>query len=802
MTKRVSFGTLLVLITALTACGGAADRKAAYMQKGQALYDAGNYEKARLEFKNVLQIDPKDVPARFALAQTLEKVQDWRGAAGNYLAVIEADPKHQQALSKMGQIYLLGHNFDEAKKIADKLLALNAKDPDGLTLSAGLKAMNKDLDGAMVDAKAALVAKPGHLNASALLASIYLQSGKPDESIAVLKTAIAADPKNTTIQSILARVYNQLNKPKEAGDLFAAIVKEEPKVLGHRLRLAQFYLAQKDIDKTEAVLKSAIAEIKDDPKEATAAKLNYVEFLAKNRDSDKAISTLVGMVDAEADNHELRAALGKLYEAANKPDKAKEVFQAIIDREKDKTSPEALSAKTRIAVVTARQGDKAGAKKLVEEVLKDNPRDRDGLILRGTLALDAGDATAAIADYRAAMKDDPTASEVSRLLAKAHLANKEPQLAIDTLKKAADANPSDIALRGDLANVYSVQKDLDSAIGQLEEVLKIQPTNEQAYEAIFKIRAFQKDWAKAHAVADRLKIALPNNATGFYFDGLAYQGENKLADSLEQFESALAVAPDAVQPLSQLIKSHLAMGKQDVAEKRLAEVVERNPKNFVAYNLTGELQLASKRYVDAQKTFETALGINDKWAILYRNLASAQIANGKESDAIATMEKGIEATKGSALLVTGLATYLEKAGKLDEAIAQYDRVLKENPKSDLAINNLAMLLIEYKDDDASRKRAKALAASLAASNQAAYLDTVGWVAYKTGDAQKAAEILEKAVQAAPDAAIMRYHLGMAYVTLGNDVLAKDNLKQALEGTPDYRGVKEAKAALAKLEAAK
>ena len=66
MMKRAPLATLLILLATLTACGGAADRKAAYMEKGQALFDAGNYDKARLEFKNVLQIDPKDVPARFA----------------------------------------------------------------------------------------------------------------------------------------------------------------------------------------------------------------------------------------------------------------------------------------------------------------------------------------------------------------------------------------------------------------------------------------------------------------------------------------------------------------------------------------------------------------------------------------------------------------------------------------------------------------------------------------------------------------------------------------------------------------
>lgn len=799
MLKRTATIAVLALSLGLAACGGAEDRKAAYFEKGQALFKEGNYEKARLEFKNVLQIDPKDVPARYALAETLEKLQDWRGAAGHYLAVIEADPSHKPALAKMGQLYLLGRNVEEAKKMGEKLLALDPKDPDGLVIQASMKALNKDVDGAVVDAQAALAAHPGHLNASALLASLYLQTGKPDESIATLKTALEKDPKNTTVQSLLARVYGQIGKNDEAGKLYQAIVEQEPDVLGHRLRLSQFYIGAKDLDKAEAALKDAAARKFEDPKETAAAKLSLVEFQAKNRSGEKAIETLEAMVKAEPEDQELRSGLGKLYEAANQLDKAREVYTKIVEGQDDKKSPQALTARTRLAVVEGRAGDKAKARTLVDEVLKDNPGNRDALVLRGTLMVDEKDYAGAIADFRAALKDDPGSVELNRILARAHLVNKEPQLAIDTLKKALEANPQDILMRGDLANVYSSQKDLDSALGQLQDVLKIDPKNKSAFEGIFKIHVFREELAKAHEVADQMKITLPEDPMGFYLDGLVYQGEKKLPESIQQFESALAVSPDAVQPLSQLIKSHLAMGKADVAEKRLLEVIERNPKNFVAHNLAGEIKLAAKQFDAAKKFFEDALAINANWAILYRNLAAAQVGLKQEDAAIATMEKGIEATKGSALLVTSLATYLEKAGKLDQAIGQYEKILKENPKSDLALNNLAMLLIEYRDDDTSRKRAKTLAESIADRSQPAYLDTIGWVLYKNGDAQSAAEMLEKAVQAAPDAAIMRYHLGMAYAALGNEVLAKDNLKHATEGTPDYRGLQEAKATLAKLE---
>ena len=60
--------------------------------------------------------------------------------------------------------------------------------------------------------------------------------------------------------------------------------------------------------------------------------------------------------------------------------------------------------------------------------------------------------------------------------------------------------------------------------------------------------------------------------------------------------------------------------------------------------------------------------------------------------------------------------------------------------------------------------------------------------------------MEKAVAAAPDAAIIRYHLGMAYMAQGNEVLAKDNLTQAVESNIEFRGLDKAKAVLAKIDA--
>ena len=135
----------------LAACGGAEDRKAAHMAKGEEFLAAENYEKARLEFKNVLQIDPEDVAARFALAETAEKLQNLRGAVGNYLRVVELDPNHIEARIKLGQIYMLGRAFDKSGEQVEAVLVLEPENVDALALRGGLKAAEGDEKGARAD---------------------------------------------------------------------------------------------------------------------------------------------------------------------------------------------------------------------------------------------------------------------------------------------------------------------------------------------------------------------------------------------------------------------------------------------------------------------------------------------------------------------------------------------------------------------------------------------------------------------------------------------------------------------------
>ena len=59
-------------------------------------------------------------------------------------------------------------------------------------------------------------------------------------------------------------------------------------------------------------------------------------------------------------------------------------------------------------------------------------------------------------------------------------------------------------------------------------------------------------------------------------------------------------------------------------------------------------------------------------------------------------------------------------------------------------------------------------------------DTLGWILLKRGDAKKALAYFEKAVESFPENAVMRSHLGEAYLVLGEKTNARHQFKKALQ----------------------
>jgi len=786
------FLTAICTVLLLAGCGGAQSRKARHLEKGQAFMAEKNYEKARLEFRNALQIMPLDSEARYENGVVDESLGNIREAAQFYQGAIDSNADNVAARARLGRIFALGGAPDKAIATVSPSLEKHPDDAKLLTVRASAKMQLKDVAGAQSDAERAVQLAPTDEDAVAVLAGVYKAENQVDKAETLLQESIKKDPDTVELRLVLAQLEASREQPAQVEALLVDLVRLRPAERSHRLRLAQFYARTNHPDEAERTLREGVKALPDD-RFMTAA---LVEFLATRRSREAAEKELDTLVAAHPKDYDLKFLQAQFYEQGKDFAKAEAVYQAVIAAAQ--LEAPGITARNRLAALRVELNDVPGAERLIGEVLAASPRDNDALILRGNLALARKDPRTAIADLRSVLRDQPNAVGVMRTLARAHLANGEPALAEETMRRAVEASPKDAAAQLDLAQLLAQIGKPDLAKPVIDDLVKKQPDNRQALDLQFRVAVAVKDFVAAKSAADALVATDPKSALGFYYQGELAQADKRYEEAVRLFTIALDAQPQATEPLGALTHVLLQLQRGPEALKRLDEVINRDAKAAFAPNLKGEALMSLNRAADAQAAFRLAIEREPKWWVPYQNLAASQIQAHEASAGIATLQDGIGKAASPEQLETDLASLYEREGNVDAGVQVYESALRRNPKSDIAANNLAMLLVTYKKDRQSLDRAKELASHFSDSPNPSFLDTYGWVLYKRGEAQAAVSALAEAASKTLDAPVSLYHLGMAQALAGQDEAARNSLRRSIDSGKNFLGIDEAKAELDKL----
>ena len=144
--QRLHLAFMVIIALTLTACGSPEEKKAKFFEKGQALYEKGDFVKARLEFKNATQIDPKFAEAYYMLGMVELKERILKPAYGKFSKAAELSPEHLNSHLQIGKLSLVMKEPEKAMEKADLILKKDPENEEAIVLKGSVLLYQKESD--------------------------------------------------------------------------------------------------------------------------------------------------------------------------------------------------------------------------------------------------------------------------------------------------------------------------------------------------------------------------------------------------------------------------------------------------------------------------------------------------------------------------------------------------------------------------------------------------------------------------------------------------------------------------------
>jgi tetratricopeptide (TPR) repeat protein len=245
-----------------------------------------------------------------------------------------------------------------------------------------------------------------------------------------------------------------------------------------------------------------------------------------------------------------------------------------------------------------------------------------------------------------------------------------------------------------LAAVYTARGDwkhkkgdLDAALLDLNESVRIDPKNHESYDYRADVHQKKRDWDRAIAdynTAIRLKPTYP---AAHYSRGRVYEYKGDHERARSDYFAALALpAKDRIDRWAHM-KANVSLCR---AFKRSREFeraidhctkgIEVDPLADEAYSQRADTHADRGQYDRAIADYGKAIEISPKTASYYNARAWSYFKLGKASEGLPDAERSLELRPNDASTLDTRGHIFEALGRREEAIADFRRALSKDPE--------------------------------------------------------------------------------------------------------------------------
>lgn len=422
-----------------------------------------------------------------------------------------------------------------------------------------------------------------------------------------------------------------------------------------------------------------------------------------------------------------------------------------------------------------------------------SPEDPDVYDLRAKLYLATGADDSARMSYLESVALDSTNSSAYSYLAGAYRKQHNLDSTIWAYKNLARLRPERYRLLTELARLQAQKGDYESAKASFWSSIELagEPENIVSFIGLGELYQVTQQPESALIV---LNMALETDSTNV----LIHRNLRSVYILMDSLELALLHARKETEltPLDLSAARRLGMLYYWLDSLRQADSVfthlvasgERHPAN---HSYLGRIALRNEDLERAREQFILVTQLADSVYESWVDLGYVYRQMGQPDKEIETYRSGLNHMRDeqsqSQLLFT-LGSAYEQHGRIDESVATFEELVAKEPDFDQALNYLGYMLADRGERLEYARELIERAVSISPDN-AAYLDSYGWVFYRLGDYKEALVHLKKAVTLDSDPVILD-HLGDVYHAVGNTEQARTWWQKALEIDPDNEQIKE------------
>ena len=714
-----------------------------------------DFANAIVEYRTALQQDPKLGTARLKLGDIYARLSDGQNAYREYVRAADLMPDNVDAQLKAGALLLLSNQYAEAKTRAEAILRVSPRNPGALTLLGNALAGMNDTNGALDRLNEAILSDPSQGALYSNVGVLQLARGDRQMAEASFRKATRAMPNRAEPRVALAHFFRSQGRDADAEQVLLEAVAVDSKSIQANSNLAELYLTTGRPLLAETPLK-AIADARQDPESL----FTLADYYTRTR---------------------------RTKEAA-----------AILDKLAGTSQTYGL-AKARLAAIDYTEGRADEAHKILDELLRREPHNRLGLVLKGRLLFIEKKHEDALGYAKRALAADPEhASEAHYLLALVYQAKGQFEESETEFKQVLKVAPGAASAAVALSQLYSLKNKRTAAIEFAEQAVRLAPNSIDTRVTLVRAVLANGDTARADREIRGMLAQFPNSSPVQVQAGALFIARKDIVAARAAFSRALELDPLSADALTGLVALDLGSNNVHVALDRLNAFLVKAPDNasvwFLtakAYNLTGDSAQAERALL---KTIQLDPGRVQAFAML----GDVHAARGKLDVALQQFQGWATREPRSIAAQTMVGLTLERMNRVQEAKQVYERLLTMDRHASIAANNLAWL---YAETGGNIDQATDLAqmAKSQAPDQPAFNDTLGWIYYKKDLVEQAVPLLQQSLEKDPDNALTHYHLGMAYAKAGEDMKAIESLKKALALDPKLYTAEEARRTLKELQ---